>query len=393
MNILLLEDDSLIADLVEMVLTNSVAGARVTHATSVGQAKTAWSRQPAQLVLCDWNLPDGTGLELVKFIRSTDTVTPIVMISASSDRQHVMAAARYGISDFIAKPFDVAMLQQRLMPLLLADLSAGHEPSALPSLNDWLNEALTDQLRLPTELDQNAVLPLLADSDNLSPTDLAQSWKNHPALTARLLKQANGASLKRSGKPVSQLDEAIATLGVDLSLRNAMALALDVTGSLHDERLIERARHYQTTAEQVATIARAMALSIGLNGLNCYTAGLLSRSGELAVLRVLQDFITRGGSLDDAAPEQLLAQWAPNYGNRLKQQWGLPLPIRELIGAIHMVPAHATQRTLLIMHLAGLRVASRLHGRDATRMLRQAGLEPEKWLAEAPEQNQPSRQG
>ncbi|MBR9858478.1 MAG: response regulator, partial [Gammaproteobacteria bacterium] len=93
MNILLLEDDSLIADLVEMVLTNSVVGARVTHATSVGQAKTAWSRQPAQLVLCDWNLPDGTGLELVKFIRSTDTVTPIVMISASSDRQHVMAAA------------------------------------------------------------------------------------------------------------------------------------------------------------------------------------------------------------------------------------------------------------------------------------------------------------
>ena len=44
MNILLLEDDSLIADLVEMVLTNSVVGARVTHATSVGQAKTAWSR-------------------------------------------------------------------------------------------------------------------------------------------------------------------------------------------------------------------------------------------------------------------------------------------------------------------------------------------------------------
>ncbi len=391
MDVLLLEDDLLTAELIQTLLQGSTPGVRILRAFNVAEARAAWTKQPVQLVLCDWNLPDGCGLELIRFIRGTGSLVPIVVISANSDRESVTMAVRHGISDFIAKPFDVPTLQQRLLPLLAAN-DADEPPASVPLLEAWFDRTQTEPLRLPSSLDPNAILPLLTKSSELAAKDLVPLWKNETTLTARLLHLANSASLRRSGKPVSRLDEAITALGVDMSLRCAMALALDITGTLHDERLIERARQYMTTAEQVASIARAMALSLGLDGLSCYTAGLLSRIGELAVLRTLQDFITQGGTLDEGDIAPQLSQWGPAYGNRLKQQWGLPLSVRELVGAIHVAPTHTTKRSLLIMHLAALRVSSRLQGPEALRMLRQAGLEPEKWLAEMPPAS-PTQQG
>ncbi|MBM7456210.1 CheY-like chemotaxis protein [Oceanisphaera litoralis] len=395
MDILILEDDLLVAELVDAVLTGAMFGVRVRHAANVAEARAAWTKQPAQLVICDWHLPDGTGLELVKLIRLTDQKTPIVMVSARSNRDRVMAAARHGINEFIAKPFDVATLQQRLLPLLIAVEAAetptpGPESSPHPSLKaleTWLDDALTETLRLPSNLDPEAILPLLAKSDELSAVELTRLWKTETTLSARFLNLANSASMRRSGKPVTRLDEAITTIGVDMALRNAVALSLDITASLHDKRLLEQGRLYLGIAEQVAGIARAMALSIGLDGLSCYTAGLLSRIGELAVLRTMQDFINQGGEIKDSDIVTLIARWGPHYGNHLKQQWKLPLPVRELIGAIHMAPTHTTQRPLLIMHLAALRVGSRLNNPEALRMLRQSGLDVEKWLPMA--ENEP----
>lgn len=381
MDILLLEDDPLMAELVELVLSGTLAGAKVRHTAQVSQAKAAWTTQPAQLVICDRHLQDGSGLDLVKLIRSEDKTTPIVMISAHSDRKAVVSAVHYGVSEFIAKPFDVNMLQQRLRPILKRLSSAGKDAPPMPELDAWLTRALADKLRMPSELAPESILPLLAQRNALSCSELARLWQKETTLSARLLNVANSASLKRSGKPLSRLDDAISALGIEMALRIAMAVALDITGSLNDERLVALALHHYSAAEQVASIARAMAISIGLDGLSCYTAGLLSRAGELSVLRTLQDFITQGGSLDESQITAQLAEWSPRYGNRLKQQWSLPLPVRELIGAVHVAPSHATQRSLLVMHLAGLRVASQLHTPEALRMLRQAGLDIEKWTS------------
>lgn len=385
MDILLLEDDPFIAELVELVLSGTITQAKVRHVSGVAQATAAWHQQPAKLVICDQHLPDGSGLELVKLIRRHNKTVPIVMISDHSNRESVISAAQQGISEFIAKPFDVNMLQQRLLPILQTITQVNCDKTLVPTLDTWLKNAFAEQIRLPAELTPDKVLPLLAKSEQLSPQALTQQWQTDPLLSARLLKLANSASLKRSGKPVNRLDEAIAMLGVDMALRAAMALALDITGSLKNELLIAHAKHHQDLSGHIASTARAMATSLGLDGLSCYTAGLLSRAGEMAVLRTLQDFISLGGQLNDSQVTLQLSQWAPQYGNKIKQQWGLPLPMRELIGAIHMPPTHTTQRILLIMHLAALKVASQLDTPKAQRMLRQSGLDQKKWLTVAPD--------
>lgn len=379
MDILLLEDDLLVAELIELVLTGTITNVNVRHFTQVAPAKVAWLKRHAQLVICERHLADGSGLDLVKYIRSQDKIIPIVMISAHSNREAVISAVHYGISEFIAKPFDVNMLQQRLIPILQTIALSCGATTSLPAIETWLTQALTGKLQLPSALSPDSVLPLLTRTDELSPATLARLWHKETRLSARLLDVANSASLKRSGKPLGRLDEAISMLGVDMALCIAMALALDITGALTNELLIEHAQHHQAMAEQVASIAQAMAMSLELDGLSCYTAGLLSRAGELAVLRTLQDFINLGGALTPEQASALITYWAPRYGNRIKQQWGLPLPVRELIGAIHIPPTHTTQRTLLIMHLAGLRVSSQFDTPEALRMLRRSGLDPEKW--------------
>ncbi|WP_417616844.1 HDOD domain-containing protein [Oceanisphaera sp.] len=386
MDILLLDGDLLAAELIDTVLTGAMAGVRVRHVTTVTDAKALWAKQSAQMVLCDWQLSDGPGLELVKFIRATDQLTPIVMMSARTDRDTVIAAARHGIKNFIAKPFDVSMLQRRILPLL-ETVAANSEPVAdepenldPPCLDTWLEAALEEKLQLPSDLEPATILPLLLKKDELSAVELTRLWKAEAVLSAKLLNLANSASFTRRGKPIARLDEAITTLGVNTSLSCAMALSLDITASLRDPRLVEQCRLYLTMAEQIATVAWAMASSIALDGLSCYTAGLLSRAGELAVLRAMQNFIVQGGEINDAEIPAMLTKWGPRYGNRLKLQWKLPLPVRELMGAIHIAPTHTTQRTLLIMHLAALKVGSRLNTPEALRMLRQSGLEVEKWL-------------
>ena len=203
MNILLLEDDELIADLVEAVVTGLGSHIRVTHAATLTAARNAWQRQGADLVLCDWNLPDGSGLDLVRLIRHNDQATPVIIISASSDREHVKLALHHGITDFIAKPFDVAMLHQRLQPVLntIREANLANTPS-VPPLAQWLEQALGDKLQLPGALSSDQVVPLLGKLEELTAVELASQWKNQTALITRLLQLANNISLKRSGRPV-----------------------------------------------------------------------------------------------------------------------------------------------------------------------------------------------
>ncbi|EMI40717.1 response regulator [Rhodopirellula sp. SWK7] len=66
------------------------------------------------LVLTDWNMPNMTGLELVKAIRATGSKVPIMMITTEAEKARVVEAIQAGINDYLVKPFDQPMLQEKL---------------------------------------------------------------------------------------------------------------------------------------------------------------------------------------------------------------------------------------------------------------------------------------
>lgn len=100
MNVLVLEDDDLVAELLETVIASAYPGAVVDKFRALEDAVAEADVRSFDLVITDWNLPDGSGLELVRRLRGRDRSLPIVMVSGRSDRDSVLQAAHYGINGY-----------------------------------------------------------------------------------------------------------------------------------------------------------------------------------------------------------------------------------------------------------------------------------------------------
>jgi two-component system chemotaxis response regulator CheY len=70
------------------------------------------------LVLCDWNMPRMTGLDLLKQVRSVDPGMPFLMITGRAEMGDVMAAKQSGVSAYLRKPFTAEELQHKLSALV-----------------------------------------------------------------------------------------------------------------------------------------------------------------------------------------------------------------------------------------------------------------------------------
>lgn len=66
------------------------------------------------LVLTDWMLPDGSGVELINIIKQKSPNTSVVVISAKDDKESEIKALRAGADDYIKKPFDFEVLVARI---------------------------------------------------------------------------------------------------------------------------------------------------------------------------------------------------------------------------------------------------------------------------------------
>lgn len=75
-----------------------------------------YAQSPAALLITDVNMPNETGMDLVKWVRAQLHLKalPIIVLTASQDKSDILDAGRLGVSSFIIKPFDLATLRDRL---------------------------------------------------------------------------------------------------------------------------------------------------------------------------------------------------------------------------------------------------------------------------------------
>jgi len=68
------------------------------------------------LIVCDWNMPNMTGLELLKKIRANDKYkdTPFLMVTAEAEQKAVLEAVQEKVSNYIVKPFSPDTLEEKL---------------------------------------------------------------------------------------------------------------------------------------------------------------------------------------------------------------------------------------------------------------------------------------
>jgi two-component system chemotaxis response regulator CheY len=67
-------------------------------------------------IISDWNMPEMSGIELLKKVRSTDhsSKIPFIMVTAESEKDNLVMAVKEGVSDFITKPFTFEILQAKM---------------------------------------------------------------------------------------------------------------------------------------------------------------------------------------------------------------------------------------------------------------------------------------
>lgn len=110
------EDDSGIRELICYALTSS---GFTVEAFEEGEAflKSYGTKKP-DLVLLDIMLPGKDGMELLRTIRKKDDDTPIIMLTAKSDRMDKIKGLDAGADDYVTKPFDVLELISRIRAVL-----------------------------------------------------------------------------------------------------------------------------------------------------------------------------------------------------------------------------------------------------------------------------------
>jgi two-component system chemotaxis response regulator CheY len=98
-------------------------GAREVHEAPDGKAGLdAFNKFTPDIVIIDWAMPNFDGLELARKIRQPDTnaspFTPIIMLTAHSERRRVMAARDAGVTEFMVKPISAMALHQRIFTIV-----------------------------------------------------------------------------------------------------------------------------------------------------------------------------------------------------------------------------------------------------------------------------------
>ncbi|MDP1637996.1 MAG: chemotaxis response regulator CheY [Candidatus Nitrotoga sp.] len=72
-------------------------------------------------VVSDWNMPNMTGIDLLRAIRADPTLKhlPVLMVTAEAKRENIIEAAQAGASGYVVKPFTADTLDEKLKKIFL----------------------------------------------------------------------------------------------------------------------------------------------------------------------------------------------------------------------------------------------------------------------------------
>lgn len=119
--ILLLEDDAALGNGIRLALQSPAVQMRLCR--TLAQAQNAVADNSYDLLILDINLPDGSGLELLREVRQVSSV-PVILLTANDLEMDIVTGLESGADDYITKPFSLAVLRARVNAQLRRERSA-----------------------------------------------------------------------------------------------------------------------------------------------------------------------------------------------------------------------------------------------------------------------------
>ena len=116
--ILIVDDEPSIRDMVQMGL--EIAGFECCTAADIQEAHRLVHDQSPDLILLDWMLPNGSGIELLSRLKRDDVTShiPVIMLTAKASEDNKIQGLEHGADDYVTKPFAPRELIARIKAVL-----------------------------------------------------------------------------------------------------------------------------------------------------------------------------------------------------------------------------------------------------------------------------------
>ncbi|WP_421552942.1 HDOD domain-containing protein [Pseudomonas yamanorum] len=354
--VLIAEADPWSRDLLKQVLLNVRCDARLDVCADGQQAAELLRDKPYDLIIADWELPGVDGLSLLHSVRQQrrTPLLPFILLGTRNDSASVHEVLPLAPTAYLTKPLNMESLTQRLQDLLLNEGETVYceVPALAPgmTLPVFLERRREASDGAPLRVDVQAAVQYSLEPEGLDLKRLEEQVRMDPQITAVLIAAANSAGYH--GSPVQTLAMALHKLAAGQSMNLILGLALKHNVVLSDPGLRDYAERYWQLSQRTADYARSLGRILDLDHERCYSAGILHRLGDLALLRCLQDWLQGGGELDDEAIGESLYTFGAAYGSALRTRWRLPLELRQLIAAIYSLEGGVYSREALVVNLA-----------------------------------------
>ena len=115
MKVLVVDDFATMRRIVKNVL-KQIGFTEIVEADDGSTALEVLRQTKIDLIVSDWNMPKVTGLDLLKAVRSDESLKamPFLMVTAEAQKDNVVQAVQAGVSNYVVKPFTAEALKEKL---------------------------------------------------------------------------------------------------------------------------------------------------------------------------------------------------------------------------------------------------------------------------------------
>ncbi len=119
LKVLVVDDFATMRRIVKNILKD-IGFVNITEAEDGSVALKALQASAVDLIICDWNMPNMSGLELLQAVRADPALKaiPFVMVTAEAQKTRVVEAVQAGVSNYIVKPFTADAVKEKLKKVL-----------------------------------------------------------------------------------------------------------------------------------------------------------------------------------------------------------------------------------------------------------------------------------
>jgi len=118
MKVLIVDDFATMRRIVKNIL-KQIGFTNIFEAEDGKSALKMLQSDKFDLVMCDWNMPEMPGIELLGKVRADEQLKgiPFVMVTAEAQKDNIIEAVKAGVNSYIVKPFTAEIVEQKLKKL------------------------------------------------------------------------------------------------------------------------------------------------------------------------------------------------------------------------------------------------------------------------------------